>query len=151
MLKRFTTHTLMALAEASLVALLVVGLIAGTAFAGKGGGGKGGGGGGGASVSWRMVVDTNGNGAPNHAEVITFAFSTSADRPIISLTCTQGGATVYGDSRPMYWPNIWDDPGNFTLSSLSWTGGDAMCTAALKAQVRKKVTTLGTQTFAVGG
>ena len=40
MLKRFTTHTLMALAEASLIALLVVGLIAGTAFAGRGGGGK---------------------------------------------------------------------------------------------------------------
>ena len=37
MLKRFTTHSLMALAEASLIALLVVGLIAGTAFAGKGG------------------------------------------------------------------------------------------------------------------
>ena len=36
MLKQFTTHSLMALAEASLIALLVVGLIAGTAFAGKG-------------------------------------------------------------------------------------------------------------------
>ena len=33
MVKRFTSHTLMALAEASLVALLVVGLIAGTALA----------------------------------------------------------------------------------------------------------------------
>ena len=37
MLKRFTSHSLMALAEASLVALLVVGLMAGTAFAGRGG------------------------------------------------------------------------------------------------------------------
>ena len=40
MVKRFTSHTVMALAEASLVALLVVGMVAGTAFAAKGGGGK---------------------------------------------------------------------------------------------------------------
>jgi len=143
----------MALAEASLVALLVVGLIASTAFAGKGGGkgGGGGGGGGGASVSWRMVEDTDGNGAPNWNEVITFDFSTSADRPTISLTCWQGGVVGYGDSRPMYWPNAFDDPGNFTLASMSWTGGDATCTAYLKAMTRNKISTLGSKTFTVGG
>jgi hypothetical protein len=149
MLKRFTSHTLMALAEASLIALLVVGLLAGTAFAGKGGGGKPGGGG--TSIAWRMVTDANGNGAPNHGDVIAFTFSTSADRPVMSLTCSQGGVVVYGDSRPMYWPNIWDDPGHFTLSSLSWSGGDASCTATLKAQTRNKISTLGSYTFAVGG
>ena len=108
MFKRFTTHTLMALAEASLVALLVVGLMAGAAFAGKGGGKPGGGG---TSVSWRMVTDADGNNAPNWGEIITFDFSTSADRPIISLTCSQGGDVVYGDSRPMYWPNLWTTRG----------------------------------------
>jgi hypothetical protein len=148
MLKRFTTHTLMALAEASLVALLVVGLLAGTAFAGKG---RPGGGGGGTSIAWRMVTDANGNGAPNHGDVIGFTFSTSADRPVMSLTCSQGGAVVYGDSRPMYWPNIWDDPGYFTLSSLSWTGGDASCTAQLKVSGGRKIQTIGTLTFVVGG
>ena len=150
MLKRFTTHTVMALAEASLIALLVVGLLAGTAFAGKGGGGKPGGGGG-TSIEWRMVTDLDGNNSPNWGEVITFSFSTSASRPVISLTCWQGGAMVLGDSRPMYWPNIWDDPGHFTLSSLSWSGGDASCTATLKAQTRNKISTLGSYTFAVGG
>ena len=149
MFKRFTTHTLMALAEASLIALLVVGLIAGTAFAGRGGG-KGGGGGS-TSIAWRMVTDRDGNGAPNWNEIITFDFSTSVDRPTISLTCSQGGVVVYGDSRPMYWPNALDDPGNFTLSSMSWTGGDASCTATLKALIRNKVSSLGSKTFAVGG
>ena len=147
MLKRFTSHTLMALAEASLVALLVVGLIAGTAFAGKGNRPSGGG----TSISWYMVEDANANGAPNWGDVVGFRFSTSASNPIMSLVCTQGGATVYGDSRPMYWPNIWDDPGHFTLSSLSWTGGDATCTATLKAASRNKIQTLGSLTFAVGG
>jgi hypothetical protein len=150
MLKRFTTHTLMALAEASLIALLLVGLVASAAFAGRGGGGKPGGGGG-ASVAWRMVTDADANGSPNHGEVITFTFSTSADRPVVSLTCTQGGNVVYGDSRPMYWPNIWDDPGNFTLASLAWSGGDASCTAQLKASDGRKIQTLGSTTFAVGG
>ena len=75
MLKRFTTHSLMALAEASLIALLVVGLIAGTAFAGKGG--KGGGkptGGAHSGTIWLapLVVDNNGNGLPNRGDVVTF-------------------------------------------------------------------------------
>ena len=43
-----SSHALQAIAEGSLIALLVVGLMAGTALAGgKGGGGKPGGGGGG--------------------------------------------------------------------------------------------------------
>ena len=88
MLKQFTTHSLMALAEASLIALLVVGLIAGTAFAGRGG--KPGGGGGkptgGSAYSgtiWLapLVVDSNSNGLPNRGDVVTFDISTSTIRP----------------------------------------------------------------------
>ena len=148
MVKRFTSHTLMALAEASLVALLVVGLIAGTAFAGKGPGKPSGGGG--TSIRVSMVEDANGNGGPDQGDVVTFTFSTSADRPTMNLTCSQGGAMVFGDSHPMYTPNIWDDPGHFELSSLSWTGGPATCTATLKAAAGRKISTLGTLTFAVG-
>ena len=72
MLKRFTTHSLMALAEASLIALLVVGLIAGTTFAGKGGSN---------SFTLVMVNDMNGDHAPNYAETITFDLSTKAAKP----------------------------------------------------------------------
>ena len=148
MVKRFTSHTLMALAEASLVALLVVGLMAGTAFAGKGGGGKPSGGG--TAISVVTVTDANANGAPNWGDQITFRFTTSNTRPVISLTCAQSGAVVYGDSRPMYQPNIWDDPGIFTLSSMSWTGGAATCTATLKGTSNGKIVTLGSTTFSVG-
>ena len=92
MLKRFTTHTLMALAEASLIALLVVGLIAGTAFAGRGGGGKPSGGGSAYSGSISLapiVVDSNGNGAPSRGDVVTFDISTSDPAHTSSSTATR--------------------------------------------------------------
>ena len=147
-IKTVFVHGGQALLEAGLVAILVTGLVAGTALAGKpagGGGGKGG-----ASISVVMVTDTDGNGAPNWGEQVTFAFSTSNDRPVASLRCTQGGYTVYGDSHPMYSPNIWDDPGIFTLSSLAWTGGAASCLVELKGTSNGKIVTLGSTTFAVG-
>ncbi len=77
--------------------------------------------------------------------------STSNTRPVVSLTCSQGGAVVYGDSRPYYWPNIWDDPGVFTLTSMSWTSGAAECRADVKGtNSRGRLVTLGSLTFQVG-
>ena len=97
MLKRFTTHSLMALAEASLIALLVVGLIAGTAFAGKGGGKHGGGKPtGGAqerSRSRPLVVDNNGNGLPNRGDVVTFDISDRAIPPRLSSSIATRAGT----------------------------------------------------------
>ena len=54
---RITKHTVQAIAEGALIATLVVGLMAGTAFAGKGGGKQSGGGstGGGGGVSMVLV------------------------------------------------------------------------------------------------
>jgi hypothetical protein len=137
-------HAGQAIAEGSLIALLVVGLAAGTAFAAKGGGSTA------SSPKVVMVEDTSGNGSPNWAEKVTFTFSTTNPYPVISLTCSQGGKVVFGDSRPMYSPNIWDDPGIFTLSSASWTGGAATCTALLKGTSKGRVVTLGSSTFAAG-
>jgi hypothetical protein len=136
MLKRFTSHSLMALAEASLIALLVVGLMAGTAFAGKGGG-KGGGGkptGGGAYAGsiWLspLVVDTNGNGLPNRGDVVTFGISTSDPAPFVQLDCYQGGTLVlFG--RKGYFDASLDSNWNFGLASGAWTSGSVDCTGSL--------------------
>ena len=141
MLKRFTSHTLMALAEASLIALLVVGLIAGTAFAG----GRGGGG----SLDWRMVTDADANGALTHGDTITFNFSTSASKPYVNVRCYQGTPLVY-DNWVGYFAGAWFDK-DFTLASYDWTSGEADCVARLVTYGKNgRENTLATKAFAVG-
>jgi hypothetical protein len=127
MFKRFTTHTLMALAEASLIALLVVGLIAGTAFAGKGGGkGKPSGGG---TIGLQMV-DGDDNTA-NYMERAGFVVSTTAtDRPFVGLRCYQGSNFVL-DGYTGYFDTYMFDPW-ITLGSPYWDAdSSADCTARL--------------------
>ena len=141
-------HASQAIAEGSLIALLIVGLMAGTAFAGKGGGGKPSGGSGG-SLAVSMVVDANGNGAPNHAETITFNVATSADRPFVSVNCYQGAAWVYAASVGFFADYPWSK--DFILSASSWTGGASDCTARLyTSRDGIRTTTLATLAFAVG-
>lgn len=133
-------HTLV---QAGLVALLAVGLTAGSAFAAKGGGS------GGSGSTIRMVPLDSTDGYAHYGQHITFAITTSNQYPVASVSCSQGGVVVYGDSRPMYQPNPWNDPGIFTLSSLSWTGGAADCTADLKGTSHGKVVTLASTAFHV--
>jgi hypothetical protein len=136
MLKRFTSHTLMALAEAGLIAILVVGLIAGTAFAGRGG--KGGGGGkptGGSAYSgtiWLapLVVDSNGNGLPNRGDVVTFGLSTSNTAPFVQLDCYQGGTQVLMGRKGFFEGSL-DTNWNFGLTSGAWESGSVDCTGSL--------------------
>ena len=144
MLKRFTTHTLMALAEASLVALLVVGLIAGTAFAGKGGGGKQSRGG----TMTLVVLDDD--AIANYADSITFQVTTTAtDRPFVSVKCYQG-SLVYSASVGYFADYPWRQ--SFILSSSYWTGGEATCDARLyEMRSNGSTTTLGTMSFGVEG
>ena len=147
------THSAQAVAEGALIALLVVGLAAGTVFAAKGGQGAGGGSkppSGGGSLSLTMVIDRNGNGLPNWSDQIHFTISTSNAYTVVSVQCYKSGTLVYADSRPYYWPNLWDDPGNFTLSSLAWTSGAADCRADLKGTSNKGTVTLGSSSFYVG-
>jgi hypothetical protein len=149
LIRRITTHSLQAIAEGALIAMLVVGLMAGTAFAGKGGGKPSGGSS--TGIGWSMVVDDNGNGVPNWGEQITFRVQTSNPRPVASLTCSQGGSVVYGDSRALYWPNAFDDPGVFTLRSIAWDGGAASCHTTIKGTSSNgRVVTLGSYDFSVG-
>lgn len=146
---RSISHTLMALAEASLVALLVVGLMAGTALAGKpsgGGGGKPGGGstGGGSLV----VVDMDGDGVIQYGDAVTFTLSTSASRPFVSVNCYQGGAWVYAASVGYFADYPWDQW--FTLATSSWPAGSGDCTAKLyTTRDGIRINVLGTTSFSV--
>ena len=147
MLKRFTSHTLMALAEASLVALMVVGLIAGTALAGKSRPPSGGGGG--TSLTWRMVTDADADGALTQGDTITFDFSSSAAKPYVNVRCYQG-SLVY-DGWVGYYDGAWFDK-DFTLASNAWTAGAADCVARLVTYGKNgRENTVSTKSFAVGG
>jgi hypothetical protein len=142
MLKRFTTHTLMALAEASLVALLVVGLIAGTALAAKGGGPRT------SYTGWislaPLVSDANGNGLPNRGDVVTFDISSTSSAPYVLLDCYQGDRLVLS-GRKGYFESSLDTNENFGLASGLWAAGtDADCTASLAAYTKRGWARYGT-------
>src|SRR5439155_17704638 len=84
------SHSAQAVAEGALISLLVVGLMAGTAFAAKGGGHNTTTGGG--SLTLVMVTDADGNGLPNWGDQLTFKVSTSASYPSVEVDCAQNGA-----------------------------------------------------------
>ena len=152
LIRRSTTHTLMALAEASLIAVLVVGLVAGVAFAAKGGGGK-------PSrtsetgtiaLATPLVYDANGNGAPNHGDVVTFDISTSASAPFVNLVCTQNGMVVLNGSHGFF-DGALDTSRNFGLDSGAWQGGDAACTAYIQVQTKRGWSRIASTSFGVAG
>jgi len=122
------------------------------AFAGKGGGHHGGGGttSGGGSLTLSMVVDNNRNGLPNWGDTITFKVSTTATtEPHVNVTCYQGGVAVYGAATGYYASYPWPWTQNMSLSSQSWTGAPADCTAVLQAYSGTSVSTLATLNFHV--
>jgi hypothetical protein len=124
------------------------------ALAGKGaGGGKHGSGGttgGSGSLTLGLVADTNGNGAANWGDTITFTVTTTATtEPHVNVTCTQNGTVVYGASTGYYASYPWPWTQNMTLSSQMWSGGTASCTATLQAYSGTSVSTLGTLSFTV--
>ena len=134
-----TSHAFLALLEAALIATLVVGLIAGTAFAAKGGGqGKPSGGGGSSSITLVMVADANANGLPNWADTVTFDISTSkTNRPYLSVRCYQDGTLVYAADAGFYPSYPWPGAQLMPLYSPSWTGGAADCTAVLNSKLAR--------------
>ena len=120
-------HSGQAVLEGALVSLLVVGLMAGTAFAARGGGnGSGGSTTGGGSLA---LVLASGDTVANHGDTITFAVTTSATRPFVGLSCYVSGALVYQASVGFFPDYPWAQ--NFVLASNGWTAGAADCTARL--------------------
>ena len=150
---RIIKHAAQALLEAALIALLVVGLIAGTAFAAKGGGSggaAGGSGSGGTTLALVLVDDANGNGAANWADTVTFDVASDAtSSPQVKLTCSQGGTVVYNANAAWYAGNPFAYMQMMKLQSGAWTGGAADCTAKEYYSSGKRTITLKTLTFHV--
>jgi len=151
--KKIIKHSAEAILEGALISLLVVGLMAGTAFAAKGGGHSGSGstsGNGSIALHNPLVVDNNGNGLPNWNDVVTFDISTTATAtPYVNLVCKQN-ATMVASGWRGYWAGSLDTSWNFGLASGVWQGGAADCTAYLKMPKSKGYSTLASTSFHVG-
>jgi hypothetical protein len=109
-IRTFTKHTAQALAEGGLIALLVVGAMAGTAFAGKPPS---------ADTSSSVRVD-DGVFAGT-----TTAYQGSSAAAWVRAACYQNGSLVFEDWRPY-------DGGTATISlgpTPNWSSGAADCTA----------------------
>jgi len=136
---KLVSHAFGAVLEGALIAILVTGLIVGTAFAARGGGKPAGGGstgGGTIQVASPIVVDKNGNGALNWGDVVAFDISTTATAtPYVDLKCYQGGRLVSEGWRGYFDGSL--DSRNFGLYSGSWGSGAADCTAWLDKPGRK--------------
>ena len=142
-------HSTMAVLEGALVASLVVGLMAGTALAGKPSGGGSGGGRhnspSGGTLAVQMVTDADGDGAITAGDTVTYDISrvTSAN-PYITTTCTQGGTMVLSTWAGYYDGYMWPAARNIKLASDLWTTGAATCTGVLYGTSTKL-------SFSVGG
>src|SRR5712691_9726326 len=94
-------HSGQAVLEGALIALLVVGLMAGTTFAAKGGGHTTTSGG---SISAPVMVTDTGTPGLSAGDTITFTVSTTAtDTPFVNLLCYQNGVQVASG-----WKGFWD-------------------------------------------
>jgi len=141
-MKSVLTHALQALAEGSLIALLIVGLMAGSVFAGKGGqSGKPSGGGTGATLNLVMLNDVGTSGL-SYGDKITFTSNTTVAYPEVGLRCYQGAAFVFDGYVSLYdsWLNQ-----DLTLVSTQWNRSlNASCTARLfyyDSRSREKILT----------
>jgi hypothetical protein len=116
----------MAIAEGGLIAALVVGLMAGTAFAGKGGGTS--------ATPWIALGSVDGTTMaaavqPALGSSVRFAagYSKNTKNPWVSLMCYQDGKLVYGEGGKV--------DHTFVLGGASsdWlrAGGAASCRAEL--------------------
>ena len=116
----------------------------------KGGGGKPGGSTGGTgTLTLRMVTDANGNGLPNWKDQVTFDISTTATtQPFVDVACSQNGVLVYGSTGGFFDSYRWPWTKTFTLSSPSWQGGAASCTAKLYYLTGTSNVVLGSTSFA---
>lgn len=77
-----------------------------------------------------MVTDVNSDGLPNYNDTVTFNLTqTVTSEPHVDLACTQNGAVVYSATTGLYASYPWPWTKNMKLSSNSWTGGSADCTA----------------------
>jgi hypothetical protein len=143
------THSGEALFEGLLIGLMVVVLMAGTAFAARGSGGGGGGHKGGSTVAGgtlaiKMVTDADGSGSVTWGDTVTYDVSkVTVSNPYITTTCTQGGTMVLSTWAGYYDGYMWPAARNIRLSSDMWTGGAASCTGVLYGTSTKLTFSVG--------
>ena len=131
------SHSVQAVAAGSLIALLVVGLMASSVFAAKpaASGGKPGGGGTGTSTISLALMD--GATAPHFAARVTFNVATTATAyPYVHLKCYQGGSLV-GEGRQGFFPTALGNEWFYLGPTPSWQSGAADCTATLEKSTSK--------------
>jgi len=93
--RRLLAHSWKALLEGGMVALLVVGLVAGTAFAGKGRNTTP------PSLDLVMVTDVGTSGT-SYGDTITFRSDTTASGAEVGLRCYQGSNFVFDGYVSLY-------------------------------------------------
>lgn len=86
------------------------------------------------------------------SDVTVYEGTTATTQPFIHLVCYQGGTAVLQDWKAVFTPST--GSATFMLSSSSWQGGAAICTANLENwdsySKNGKVTTLASTSFDVG-
>jgi hypothetical protein len=147
-LKSRLVHGTQAVAEGGFLALVVVGLAAGAAFAGNGAGPDK------SPTSTISLVVVGTAGVSTSATVqatyggtVTFDIATTAAYPYVNLKCYQNGVLV-----SQSWAGFFDGAlGNrtFRLYSPQWTGGAADCTANLDIKTNNKWKVLASTSFHV--
>jgi hypothetical protein len=117
---------------------------------GGGGGGKPPGGGttgGSGTLTLVMVTDLNGDGLPNHDDVITWNLQqTVTTQPYIDTTCYQNGNPIMSASTGLFDGYPWPWTNQLRLASGLWQNAPASCTS----RARAGSTTIATLTFNVG-
>jgi hypothetical protein len=98
-----------------------------------------------------LVPVNSTDGLPHWGQQVRFDVQTTATtEPHVDVTCYQGGTLVYSGTTGYYDSYPWPWTQTFTLSSQSWTGGDADCTAVLYSLSNTgRKTTLATLNFHV--
>jgi len=145
--KKLLSHAAGAVLEGALVAILITGLLVGTAFAAKS---HTSGGSTSATLAGPvMVSDANGDNHPNVGDSITFNVSTSAAKPEVGVRCWQG--TDFVEDAYIAFFDTWLGSKYVTLGSSYWNASlTATCTARLfyyDSRAREHV--LATMSFGV--
>jgi hypothetical protein len=142
------SHSAQVVVEGALVSLLVVGLMASTAFAAKGGAGKPTGGGttGGGTISLALM---DGATEAHFGARVGFTVATTATPyPYVHLMCKQNGSLV-AEGRTGFFPTALGNEWFYLGPTTLWQGGAADCTANLEKYGGKGWSVLGTTTFSV--
>ncbi len=98
--------------------------------------------------SLTLVLLNSTDGLAHWGQQVTFNVSTTAtSTPTVDLKCDQGGVMVLAWTAGFFPSYLWTK--DVVLSSPTWTGGPASCTATLMYSSNTKIVTLATLPFQV--